>query len=223
MSYLLVIQCFICINFIDSTDINPLNLVVKLTGGAKDAHSSKAGYYILGPDIVNGKPHWLQDPGTNAIWYDGKSHWIIALHWNLGTDKAWIVSPDNVAGPQEATKWQYYNDKWIKSNDIIVEGQKPTYSQAVPCKKIRIRKEVNDLTQDETKVLTKAFKKAITNKTKGKKLEDIASYHGAPYKVCDGIWVYGNKWKTPSGCCPHDPQQPLIDFIIWHRLYVGMH
>ena len=119
MSYLLVIQCFICINFIDSTDINPLNLVVKLTGGAKDAHSSKAGYYILGPDIVNGKPHWLQDPGTNAIWYDGKSHWIIALHWNLGTDKAWIVSPDNVAGPQEATKWQYYNDKWIKSNDII--------------------------------------------------------------------------------------------------------
>ena len=53
-------------------------------------------------------------------------------------------------------------------------------------------------------------------------MEDIASYHGAPYKVCDGIWVYGNEWKTPSGCCPHDPQQPLIDFIIWHRLYMGM-
>ena len=41
-----------------------MNLVVKLIGGAKDAQSSMAGTYILGPDKVNQRSHWLQDPGT---------------------------------------------------------------------------------------------------------------------------------------------------------------
>ena len=107
---------------------------------------------------------------------------------------------------------------------------------AVQCEKIRIRKEVNDLTPEETKRLTIAFKNAIKEKTKGKKLEDIASYHGAPYKVCDGVSVC-NEWKIKNenekcldwrpqkrkGCCPHrSGGQSYIDFIIWHRLYVGM-
>ena len=198
-----------------------MNLVVKLKGGAKDAHASKAGNYILGPSMINGKSHWLQDPGMNAIWY-GKSHWNIADQEYLGTDKAWIVSSEDVAGPQEVTKWQYYDKKWIKSKDIFVKVTK-TSSQAVQCKKIRIRKEVNELTRYETQVLTEAFKNAITSRTKGKKFEDIASYHGAPYKVCDGIWDWNWVWKTPSGCCPHPPKQRPIDFIIWHRLYVGMY
>ena len=106
----------------------------------------------------------------------------------------------------------------------------------VQCKKIRIRKEVNDLTQYETNVLTYAFKKAITKGTKGKKLEDIASYHGAPFNVCYGGIGVCNRWKIvnsyekcsfwrprkTAGCCPHPDGQSFIDFIIWHRLYVGM-
>ena len=68
---------------------------------------------------------------------------------------------------------------------------------AVPCKKIRIRKEVNDLTQYETNVLTQAFKKAIAKKTEGMKFEDIASYHGAPFNVCDGVGVC-NRWKIEN-------------------------
>ena len=125
MLYLLVIQCSICINFIEArTEINPLNLVVKLKGGAKDAQSSKAGTYILGPNTVNEKPHWLQDPGKNAIWYY-KDHWNIANHQYLGRSHASIYSSEDVAGPQEATTWQYYyNRKWIISKDIFVEGTK---------------------------------------------------------------------------------------------------
>ena len=200
-------------------------MVVKLKGKAKDAHSSRTGIYILGPNLVNGKSHWLQNPGTNAIWYF-KDHWNIGDHRNLGSDKTWIFSPEDVAGPQEATTWKYYNDKWITSKDIFVE---------VLCKKNRIRKEVNDLTLEETKLLTQAFKNAIKEKTKGMKLEDIASYHGAPYKVCDGV-SFCYKWKRKNenekclnwtqrkskGCCPHRPGQSYIDFIIWHRLYLGM-
>ena len=108
-------------------------MVVKLKGKAKDAQSSMAGIYILGPDMINGKSHWLQDSGTNAIWYY-KDHWNIAEQDYLGSDQAWIFSPKDLAGPQEATTWQYYNDKWIISKDIFVEGtkskifgQKPTY------------------------------------------------------------------------------------------------
>ena len=110
-----------------------MNLVVKLIGGAKDAQSSMAGTYILGPDKVNQRSHWLQDPGTNAIWYY-KGNWNIADHRYLGNSQAWIFSPEDVAGPQEATTWKYYNRKWIRSKDIFVEGtkdrifsQKPKY------------------------------------------------------------------------------------------------
>ena len=123
MLYSLVIQCSICIHFIEGTDINPLNLVVKLKGGAKDAQSSKAGSYILGPKLVHGKSHWLQDPGKNAIWYY-KDHWNIGDRRYIGRDQALIYSREDVAGPQEATVWRYFNRKWIKSKDIFVEGTK---------------------------------------------------------------------------------------------------
>ena len=118
MLYLLVIQCSICINFIKAT-----NLVVKLKGGAKDAQSSRAGTYILGPNMIRGKPHWIQNPGTNAIWYY-KGNWNIADHRYLGSNQAFIYSPEDVAGPQEAKAWRYYNRKWIISKDIFVEGTK---------------------------------------------------------------------------------------------------
>ena len=97
-------------------------MIVTLKGEAKDAHSGMAGIYILGPNMVNGKSHWLQNPGTNAIWYTKeKRHWHIADQVHLGNDRAWIFSSEDVAGPQEATTWEYYDDKWIISDDILVD------------------------------------------------------------------------------------------------------
>ena len=82
-----------------------------------------AGIYVLGPDLVNGKSHWLQDPGSNAIWYDKRfENWKIGS--NLGSSSASIISYDDVAGPQVATTWKYYNKKWIAflpSDDIFVD------------------------------------------------------------------------------------------------------
>ena len=113
-------------------------MVVKLKGGAKDAQSSMAGVYILGPKMVDGKSHWLQDQGKNAIWYH-KDHWNIANYRYLGSNQAFIYSLEDVASPQEATAWRYYNRKWITSKDIFVEGTK----SKIFCQKLRHSKESN--------------------------------------------------------------------------------
>ena len=95
-----------------------MKLIVTAKGEAKDTQSSRAGIYILGPNPVNGKPYWLQNSSSNAIWYDDKQgRWHIAPLLSSG----WIYSPDDVATPQVATTWKYYNKKWIASDDILVE------------------------------------------------------------------------------------------------------
>ena len=85
-----------------------LKLIVTLKGEAKDAHSIRAGIYNLGPNLVNGKLHWLQDSGSNAIWHDKKNgHWNIGQQSGLGGNRAWITTQQDAAGPLEATTWQY--------------------------------------------------------------------------------------------------------------------
>ena len=99
-----------------------MKLIVTAKGEAKDTQSSRAGIYVLGPNPVNGKPHWLQNSSSHAIWYDNENgDWNIGPPKNLGSDEAEIYSPDDVAGPQVATTWKYYNKKWITSDDILVD------------------------------------------------------------------------------------------------------
>ena len=98
-------------------------MTVKLKGEAKDAQGSKAGLYILGPNEVNGKSHWLQDSGTVAMWYDKTSgNWNIGPQNKIGSELSFIYTSEDVAGPQEATTWQYHigGGKWIKSDDDIL-------------------------------------------------------------------------------------------------------
>ena len=105
----------------------PLKLTVELKGEAKDAQGARAGFYTLGPTSVNGRSHWLQDSGTNAIWYDKQNgDWNIGILDDIGTSKASIYTSENVAGPQEATTWQYHSGgKFIVSDDILVDSFKP--------------------------------------------------------------------------------------------------
>ena len=101
----------------------PLKLTVELKGEAKDAQSSKVGLYILGTKEVNGRSHWLQDSGVNAIWYDkANGDWNIGSKDKIGSDISGIYSTVDVAGPQEAKKWKYVkNGKWFPSDDILVD------------------------------------------------------------------------------------------------------
>ena len=115
-------SAFIYHSFHLITGINPWKLIVTLKGEAKVAQSSMAGIYVLGPDLVNGKSHWLQDPGSNSIWYyDKKGTWNIGTQNSLGSEKASIYSNNDVAGPQVAKTWHYIDDKWITSDGILVD------------------------------------------------------------------------------------------------------
>ena len=103
-------------------------MTVELKGEAKDHQGSRAGIYILGPNEVNGKSHWLQDSGANAIWYDKPNgNWKIGMQKNIGSDVSGIKTSQDVAGPQEATTWRYAGDtEWITSDDILVFTFEPS-------------------------------------------------------------------------------------------------
>ena len=104
-----------------------MKLIVRAKGEAKDTQSRRAGIYVLGPDLVNSKSHWLQDYGTHAIWYNKEVKiWAIGPQVNLGSSTASVISYNDVTGPEEATTWQYNENKWIISDDIYVEAG--TYS-----------------------------------------------------------------------------------------------
>ena len=110
-------------NLIAGKNDNPSKLIVTLKGEVKDAQPNMAGTYVLEPKPENGKSHWLQYDGSNAIWYDSKyGDWNIGHQDNLGSAKASIYSVEDVAGPQVATTWQYLNGKqFIPSDDIFVD------------------------------------------------------------------------------------------------------
>ena len=104
----------------------PLKLTVELKWKANDSQGTRAGLYILGPNEVNGKSHWLQDSGTNAIWFNKKDGtWSIGSQESIGGSKQiGLYTTEDVASPQEATTWKYYRsewEEWITSDDIFVE------------------------------------------------------------------------------------------------------
>ena len=109
-------------------------MIVTAKGEAKDVLKHSVGIYVLQPKPVNGKSHWLQDTGKHSIWYNREVKiWAIGPQVNLGTSTASVISYNDVTGPEEATNWQYYVNKWIISNDIFVEsgtyGLAPSFPQ----------------------------------------------------------------------------------------------
>ena len=96
-------------------------LIVTINGEAKNAQVSNGvpGIYVLGPNSINGKSHWLQELGSNAIWYKKGSGWRIGPQDNIGS----ILSFDDVATPQQVSTWYYYNgQEYVQSDDIMVES-----------------------------------------------------------------------------------------------------
>ena len=106
-------------NLIAGINGNPSKLIVTLKGQAKSSQSSLAGIYTLEPKPINDKSHWLQNSGSNAIWWCEKDRWDIGPLGKTGD----ILSFDKSSSPLEATTWHYYNGKnYIASDDILVEA-----------------------------------------------------------------------------------------------------
>ena len=59
----------------------------------KEKWSTSEGIYILASTKVNGKNHWLQGGGTDAIWYDkGFTNWKLGDLSSLGSSTAKILT-----------------------------------------------------------------------------------------------------------------------------------
>ena len=108
-----------------------MKLIVKLKGQYKDAQSSLAGIYVLEPNPINDKSHWLQNSGSKAIWYNKEFRiWAIGSQENLGSYTANFVSFEDVSSPQEATTWQYFDGKHYVVSDVIMVD---TFVEAGTC------------------------------------------------------------------------------------------
>ena len=99
--------------------------MVTIKGEAKDAQVNNGvpGIYVLGPNSINGKSHWLQESGSNAIFYNTKFGWGID---SLEDGLANILSFDKVASPLEAGNWKGYNGTTyidIAFHDVLVEAK----------------------------------------------------------------------------------------------------
>ena len=84
--------------------------------------SESDGIYVLNSSSVNGKPHWLQENGSDAIWYDKNGHWNIGYESSLGQSRAKAISTKSQSNlPHELTPWEYYvNSTWTVSDGIRV-------------------------------------------------------------------------------------------------------
>ena len=104
----------------------PKKLTLRLEGAAKEALSSRAGIYILQTNDVNGKEHWLQQGGSNALWYDPIfQNWKIAPKDALESSNSWIVTNvNNSTGPLEALTWKYSSNSskgiWNEATEEII-------------------------------------------------------------------------------------------------------
>ena len=82
-----------------------------------------AGIYVLEPNPMNDKSHWLKTSGSKAIWYNKEFEiWAIGSRKNLGSHKANFFSVEDVSSPHEATTWQYWDvTDYSVSDDIMVD------------------------------------------------------------------------------------------------------
>ena len=105
-------------------------MIVSVKGEANETLSSLAGIYIRGPKLVNDKSHWLQDPGSHAIWHVKEyKAWAIGLQDDLGTTNPIIASPENVVGPQRVTSWYTLDSKNVDNILVDIEpGELPDLS-----------------------------------------------------------------------------------------------
>ena len=101
------------------------NLIVTLDGDSKLFHSNREGHYILTSTPVNGKQCWIQEQGSNAIWYDKKfRNWKMGDKKHNGTSTCSLHSTSDTLGPEKATTWEYWNDDggWLTTSKKFVSS-----------------------------------------------------------------------------------------------------
>ena len=79
------------------------------------------GIYLLQPNKINGKSHWMNEDGSLAIWYDiidNKGNWNIGDIENLGSETVAMYSCGDADKPHKNTTWMYFDEDDIKWHQI---------------------------------------------------------------------------------------------------------
>ena len=100
--------------------------MVALQGELSNKYQVCNGIYNLSSSLLNGKPFWLQEFGSQAIWFDNTyKNWKIGNISYLGmANGAKLLTHRGTAAnalPNEISPWKYFeNGTWVASNDVIV-------------------------------------------------------------------------------------------------------
>ena len=102
----------------------PQKLIVNLKGAAYDTHHILGGTYILRPNQVNDKAHWIKQEDSKAIWYDKEFRtWRISDGDGLGGTFSGLKTSDNAIGPHVAN-WKYcsnsFDGGWSETTDLVM-------------------------------------------------------------------------------------------------------
>ena len=99
-------------------------MIVTIKGEANNAKfRGIPGIYVLGPNSINGKSHWLQESVSSTLPTGEIFGWGID---SLEDGLANILSFDKVASPLEAGNWKGYNGTTyidIAFHDVLVEAK----------------------------------------------------------------------------------------------------
>ena len=82
-----------------------------LNGDAKNEQGIRQGTYILEEKLVNSYPYWLQQNGSNAIWFrDAYRYWCIGPKEYLGGGMCGIFGPRGIdmSPTRIVNGWRYY-------------------------------------------------------------------------------------------------------------------
>ena len=100
-----------------------------MAGKAKEEQSKygREGTYTLSIGLENGYPHWLKTDGSQAIWFNKVTSWVVYDKSRLGDDVGGIFGPHGKDSyPNEIKQeWRYYDGtNWqdAGSNDIIFKA-----------------------------------------------------------------------------------------------------
>ena len=100
--------------------------MVTLNGKIKDFMDFMEGVYLLQPNQINGKCHWINENGSLAIWYDcieDKGNWNIGAIENLGSEIVAMYSCGDSDKPLEAATWMHFDEdenKWCETTDVFI-------------------------------------------------------------------------------------------------------
>ena len=107
--------------------------MIETNGVLKDYMEYIRGIYILGSNLVNGKPYWIKEDESIALWYniyDGNGNWSIGNPKDLGSSTSYYLysSIDESDVPINIISWFYIDgDELIETNDVSILVAKGIY------------------------------------------------------------------------------------------------